>query len=72
MDEAAPQAGGGGRRPPGEMTEDELLEHARKAMIRAASLPWGSIGRSIAWAVYDTYAAELGRRAAAQLGRGNR
>jgi hypothetical protein len=45
------------------MTEDELLDRARTAMLKAAALPPGSLGRSIQWAVYDTYADELRRRA---------
>ena len=49
--------------PPENMSEDELIVHARKAMNRAASLPVGSLGRSIQWAVFDTYMAELDRRA---------
>jgi hypothetical protein len=45
------------------MTEDELLERARKAMERAASLPVGSTGRAIQWAAFDALMAELDRRA---------
>jgi hypothetical protein len=45
------------------MSEDELLERARKAMKRAASLPVGSTGRAIQWAVFDATMAELDRRA---------
>ena len=45
------------------MSEDELLESARQAMGRAASLPVGSLGRSIQWGVFDTLMAELDRRA---------
>lgn len=48
--------------PPGEQSEDELIERARNAMIRAAALPVGSLGRSIQWAVFDSYMAELDRR----------
>ena len=51
------------------MTEDELLARAGKAMVRAAVLPVGSLARSIQWAVYDTYADELARRAAPFLPR---
>jgi L-ribulose-5-phosphate 3-epimerase UlaE len=53
----------GKRRAPGDMTEDELLARARAAMTRAAALPPRSALRAIQWAVYDTYAGELGRRA---------
>jgi hypothetical protein len=51
--------------PPDQMTEDELLERARKAAARAVTLPPGSLGRAIQWAADDNYAAELGRRAVA-------
>lgn len=34
-------------KPLDELTEDELLAHARKAMSRAVSLPVGSLGCSI-------------------------
>lgn len=51
--------------PPEQMTEAELLDRARRAMLRAAALPVGSLERSVQWAVYDTYAAELRRRAIA-------
>jgi hypothetical protein len=40
------------------MSEDELLERARKAMSRAVSLPVGSLGRSIQWGVFDTIEAQ--------------
>lgn len=49
--------------PPESMSEDDLIERARSAMNRAAALPVGSLGRSIQWAVFDTYMAELDRRA---------
>jgi hypothetical protein len=45
------------------MTEDELLDRARTAMLKAAALPPDSLGRSIQWAVHDTAMAELRRRA---------
>jgi hypothetical protein len=45
------------------MTEDELLARARTAMLKAAALPPGSLGRSIQWAVHDAAMAELRRRA---------
>jgi hypothetical protein len=45
------------------LTEDELLARARKAMSRAASLPVGSLGRSVQWGAFDTVMAELDRRA---------
>lgn len=45
------------------ISEDELVERARQTMGRAASLPVGSLGRSIQWGVFDTLMAELGRRA---------
>ena len=51
--------------PPEQMTEGELLAAARRAMLRAAALPPGSLERSVQWAVYDTYAGELRRRAIA-------
>ena len=60
-DGAAPQAAGG--RPLEQMTEDELLERARKAMLRAAALPPGSLGRSVQWAVFDAAMGELRGRA---------
>ena len=60
-----PQAGGG--TPAERMTEDELLERMGKAMLKAAVLPPRSLARSIQWAVYDTYAGELSRRAAPLL-----
>lgn len=63
----------GGGTPVDQMTEDELLARARKAMLRAAALPVGSLGRSVQWAVYDTYEGELRRRAlslAASIGTG--
>jgi hypothetical protein len=46
-----------------QMTEDELLERARKALLRAALLPRGSLEHSVQWGVYDTYADGLRRRA---------
>ena len=49
--------------PPESMSEDVLIERARNAMNRAVVLPVGSLGRSIQWAVFDTYMAELDRRA---------
>jgi hypothetical protein len=49
--------------PPEQMTEDELLDRARTAMLKAAGLPPGSLGRSIQWTVHDTAMAELRRRA---------
>jgi hypothetical protein len=49
--------------PPEQMSEDNLITRARNAMNRAAHLPVGSLGRSIQWAVFDTYMAELDRRA---------
>jgi hypothetical protein len=49
--------------PPEHMSEDDLIARARNAMIRASSQPVGSLGRSIQWAVFDTYMAELDRRA---------
>jgi len=55
--------------PPGEMSEQELLDRARNAMRRAAALPPGSLARSIQWAVYDRYAGELRRRAIAVVAR---
>ena len=45
-----------------QMTEDELLERALKAMGRAVQLPEGSLARSVQWGVYDTYSDELRRR----------
>jgi hypothetical protein len=54
---------------PEQMTEDELLERARKALVRAAQLPRGSLERSVQWGVYDTYADELRRRAVRFLAR---
>jgi hypothetical protein len=45
-----------------EADEDELLKRARAAMRRAASLPVGSVGRSVQWSVFDTVMAELDRR----------
>jgi hypothetical protein len=51
-------------KPLDELTEDEILVRARKAVSRAASLPPGSLGRSIQWGIFDTVMAELGRRAA--------
>jgi hypothetical protein len=45
------------------MGEDELLERARTAMLKAAMLPPVSLARSVQWGVYDTYAGELRRRA---------
>jgi hypothetical protein len=62
MDQAAPQAAGD---PLGQMSEVELLRLGHQAMARAARLPVGSLGRKVQWAVYDTYAGELGRRALA-------
>lgn len=47
------------------MSEDKLLKLAGKAMRRASALPARSPLRAIQWAVYDRYAGELGRRAAA-------
>ena len=61
MDEAAPRAAGG--TPLSGVSEDELLKRARRAMMRAAALPPGSLGRSVQWGVYDTMMAELNRRA---------
>jgi hypothetical protein len=52
-----------------QMTEDELLERANKALVRAALLPRGSLGRAVQWGVYDTYAGELRRRALRFLAR---
>lgn len=52
---------------PAEMTEDELLARARKAMLRASALPAGSLERSVQWAVYDRYAGELRRRVVAVI-----
>jgi hypothetical protein len=49
------------------MTERELLTLARLAMASAARQPRGSLSWTIQWAVYDTYAFELGRRACALL-----
>src|SRR5260370_480249 len=46
-----------------ELGEDELLERARKAMRRAATLPVGSVGRAVQWAAFDSVMAELDRRA---------
>lgn len=46
-----------------ELTEDELVARARKAMSRAVSLPVGSLGRSIQWCAFDAVMAELDRRA---------
>jgi hypothetical protein len=54
---------------PEQMTEDELIDGAGKAMVKAAVLPAGSLARSIQWAVYDTCADELARRAAPFLPR---
>jgi hypothetical protein len=34
-------------------------------MAKAARLPVGSLGRAIAWALYETYAGEMERRAIA-------
>ena len=45
------------------MGEYELLERARMAMLKAATLPPGSLARSVQWGVYDTYSGELRRRA---------
>lgn len=53
--------------PPDQMTEDELLAVAGKAMTKAAALPPRSLARAIQWAVYDTYSDELARRAARWL-----
>lgn len=58
---------GPGGAPLDRLSEDELIERGRRAMLRAASLPLRSTGRGIQWAVYDTYAAELRRRAAVLL-----
>ena len=49
--------------PPENMSEDVLIERARNAMNRAVVLPVGSLGRSIQWAIFDTYMSELNRRA---------
>jgi hypothetical protein len=54
-----------------QMTEDELLERARKALLRAVQLPRGSLERSVQWGVYDMYADELRRRAVRFLARKN-
>jgi hypothetical protein len=62
MDSAAQQAAGD---PLGRMSEDELLRRGHQAMARAARLPVGSLGRAVQWAVYETYAGELERRAIA-------
>ena len=51
--------------PPEQMTKRELLDRARRAMLRASALPVGSLERSVQWAVCDTYAGELRRRAIA-------
>src|SRR5262245_40411802 len=45
------------------LSEEELLTRARKAMSRAISLPFGSLGRAVQWGVYDTLSEELERRA---------
>lgn len=52
-----------------QMTEDELVERAQKAFLRATLLPRGSLGRAVQWGVYDTYADELRRRALQFLSR---
>jgi hypothetical protein len=53
--------------PPAEMSERELLDRAREAMLRAAALPPGSLARSVQWGLHDTYMAELRVRASAAL-----
>ena len=50
-----------------QMNEDELLARARAAMARAATLPPGSLGRSIQWAVFDAAMDELRSRAARHI-----
>jgi hypothetical protein len=47
-----------------QLTEDELLERARKALLRIVVLPPGSLAHFVQWGVYDTYAGELRRRTA--------
>jgi hypothetical protein len=57
----------GGGKPLDQMTEDELLGLAWRAMFRAASQPRRSPGWSVQWAVHDKYMDELARRAASIL-----
>ena len=45
------------------LTEDELLARAQAAMDRAVAAGRGTLGWAVQWAVYDTYAGELERRA---------
>jgi hypothetical protein len=45
------------------LTEDELVSRAQAAMDRAVAAGRGTLGWAVQWAVYDTYASELERRA---------
>jgi hypothetical protein len=60
MNQAAPSAAGN---PLGQASEEDLLRTAAAAMDRAVAAGPGTLGWAIQWAMYDTYMAEMDRRA---------
>lgn len=50
------------RDPYANMTDVEVLASMREHLIKASTLPPGSVERAIAWAVFDSAKMELDRR----------
>lgn len=49
------------------MTDDDLMDLAKRTMAAAVDHPLGSIERGMKWAAYDAIVAELQRRLANRL-----
>lgn len=49
------------------MTDQELMDLAKRTMAAAAEEPTGSVERGMKWAAYDTICVELQRRMSNQV-----